>query len=219
MNGSSPYLKMFELCSKYNRIVIPHEETRLYFHGWRNNLSLQEKPFVESDLIIYFKTPKLYSMKTLDECIKASLELPWNDEGYVVLDKNFNRIKIKSPEYLKIHRLSNNHNLSIRRAVDLFIENDYAEVLTYFPEYIPTFDDIEKRFENLIKDIEKDFSKLESLKLKTRKEQAIWINTNSKYKGILFSLLDDPCGSVREKLYLLYERNKNSLIELMGLHN
>ena len=24
---------MFELCSRFNRIVVPHEETRLYFHG------------------------------------------------------------------------------------------------------------------------------------------------------------------------------------------
>jgi hypothetical protein len=207
---------MFELCSRFNRIVVPHEETRLYFHGWRHNYSLMEIPFVESDIVAYFKTPKIYAMKTLEDCIEAASELPWDEEGYVVVDKDFNRVKIKSPEYLKIHRLANNGSLSIRRAIDLYMENDYAEVLNYFPEYKPVFDDIDNKFEQTIENIENDYDKLLSMKLKTRKEQALWINKNSKYSGILFQMLDDY-GLVREKLYKLYNRCHDSLIRLIGI--
>jgi hypothetical protein len=207
---------MFELVSPYNRVVIPYDETELYFHGMRDNISLKEIPFIDSDLIVYFKTPKLFHLKSLDECIEAARILPWDDEGYVVCDKDFNRIKVKSQEYLKIHKLANNGNLSIRRAVELFMENDYDEILTYFPEYRPVFDDLDNRFENLISEIENDYDTLMSLKLKTRKEQALWIKNNSKYSSILFQMLDN-FGLVREKLYIMYERSHDSLIELLGL--
>lgn len=207
---------MFELVSPFNRIVIPYEEIKLYFHGIRNNITLKEEPILQCGVGTYFSMPKIFPLKTLNDCIDAANSLPWNDEGYVVCDKNFNRIKIKSLEYLKVHRLANNGNLSIRRAVELFMENDYDEILTYFPEYKPFFKDIEERFEKLIENIENDFNKLESLKLTTRKEKAIWIKNNSKYSGILFSLLDN-CGFVREKLYERYERSKDSLITMMGL--
>jgi hypothetical protein len=53
------------------------------------------------------------------------------------------------------------------------------------------------------------------MKLKTRKEQALWINKNSKYSGILFQMLDDY-GLVREKLYKVYDRSHDSLIRLIG---
>lgn len=209
---------MFELCSPYNRIVIPYTETRLYFHGWRHNYSLQEIPFANSDLIIYFKTPKIYAMKSLKECIEAASELPWDDEGYVVVDKDFKRVKIKSPEYLKIHRLANNGNLSIRRVVDLFMENDYYEILTYFPEYKPFFRDIEEKFENTINVIEHKYEELKGLGLNSRKEKAQWIIENAKqYSGILFKMLDN-IGFAREHLFNLYNKNKNSFIKIIGVN-
>jgi hypothetical protein len=77
----------------------------------RDNISLNEIPFVNSDLIVYFDTPTLFYLRTLDDCVEAARMLPWDDEGYVVLDKYFNRIKIKSPEYVKIHRLAPNNGV------------------------------------------------------------------------------------------------------------
>ena len=35
--ASSSATYMFELCSKYNRVVVPHDEPKLYFLGWRDN--------------------------------------------------------------------------------------------------------------------------------------------------------------------------------------
>jgi hypothetical protein len=208
---------MFELVSPYNQVVIPYNETKLYFHGMRDNISLNEIPFVNSDLIVYFDTPTLFHLRTLDDCVEAARMLPWDDEGYVVLDKYFNRIKIKSPEYVKIHRLApNNGVLSMRRAVELFMENDYDEILSYFPKYRPTFDDLEKRFEKVIEEIESDYYRLLDNKFGTRKEQAMWIKKNSKYAGILFQLLDKG-GLVREKIYLMYERSHDSILNLLGV--
>jgi hypothetical protein len=104
----------------------------------------------------------------------------------------------------------------MRRAVELFMENDYDEILSYFPKYRPTFDDLEKRFEKVIEEIESDYYRLLDNKFGTRKEQAMWIKKNSKYAGILFQLLDKG-GLVREKIYLMYERSHDSILNLLGV--
>ena len=114
---------MFELCSKYNKIVVQHDEPKLYFHGWRENISLNEIPFNICSLAITFDCPMSYNLKTLDECVAATQAMSWDEEGYVVVDKNFNRVKIKSPAYLMVHRLANNGNMSIRRAIDVYIRD------------------------------------------------------------------------------------------------
>lgn len=222
---------MFELCSKYNRIVVQHDEPKLYFHGWRDNISLNEIPFVVSDLISSFSIPKIYSLKSLDECVAATQNMPWDEEGYVVVDKNFNRVKIKSPAYLMEHRLSQNNNMSISRAIDVYMAGECDEILAYFPEYKSAFDEIDKRFND--KYIELSFlvgeliANIVSRALPTRKEQAAWIMSKTKHSGILFKILNGYTGDgatnsrkyiegVKNVMIDLYHRNANSFIALLG---
>lgn len=207
---------MFELCSQYNRIVIPHTETKLYFHGIRDNSTLLEQPFVNDLLISEFEGPKLFPLKTLDDVIKAAEVLPWDDEGYVVCDKYFNRIKIKSPAYLRIHRMANNGNLSIRRAVDVFMENEIAELLAYFPEYKSVFDDIRNKYDAKKAELDSIYQKLVSLNLETQKDRALWIQQNTKHAGIIFKMLKDG-SSAKAAVNDLYAKRKDSFIELLGL--
>ena len=208
---------MFELCSPFTRIVIPHTEIKLYFHGWRDNTTLNEIPFVECDLISAFPIPKIYPLKSIDDCIKAASELPWDDEGYVVLDKDFNRIKVKSIEYLKIHRLANNGNMSSKRAIELWIEGDYEEVLAYFPEYRPTFDKIQKSFDDTVSKIEQLYHDLMIIDLHNRKDQASWIfkNAGKKYSSVLFHLLDHDC-KVQDRLKEIAKTRLDSFIGIIG---
>lgn len=208
---------MFELCSRYNRIVVPHDEPTLYFHGIRDNNTLIEQPFVNDILFSEFEGPTLFQLKTLDDVVKASEALPWDDEGYVVCDKNFNRVKIKSPEYIKIHRLANNGSLSIRRAVAVFMENETDELISYFPEYKPVFDDIRTKYNNKINELDAVYRKLISLNLETRKDTALWINANTKHAGIIFKMLKDGC-TAKAALDELYARRKDSFIETLDLN-
>lgn len=212
------YTYMFELVSPYSRIVVPHTETKLYFHGWRNNQTLEEIPFIDSDLFIAFSSPKLFALKSIDDCVKAASELPWDEEGYVVFDKDFNRIKIKSIEYVKIHRLANNGNMSPRRAVELWIEGDYEEVLAYFPEYRPTFDKIQNAFDTTVQKIDSLYHDLMVIDLHNRKDQATWIfkNAGKKYAGTLFHMLDHDCLAA-ERLKEFATMRLDSFIDLIGL--
>ena len=222
---------MFELCSPYNRVIVPHKETKLYFHGWRDNISLEEMRFNTCILTKIFDCPKIYNLKSLDECIAATQAMPWDEEGYVVLDKNFNRVKIKSPAYLLAHQLANNGNMSIRRAIDVYMAGECDEILAYFPEYKSAFDEIDKRFNYKFMELGSDavilFTKIDDGSLPTRKEQADWILANTKHSGILFKLLNGYVvgDSANISKYLdelkqimvdLYHKNANSFVALLG---
>lgn len=222
---------MFELCSPYNRVIVPHKETKLYFHGWRDNISLEEMRFNTCILTKIFDCPKIYNLKSLDECIAATQAMPWDEEGYVVVDKNFNRVKIKSPAYLLAHQLANNGNMSIRRAIDVYMAGECDEILAYFPEYKSAFDEIDKRFND--KYIELGFlvgeliANIVSGALPTRKEQATWIMSKTKHSGILFKILNGYTGDgatnsreyvegVKHVMIDLYHKNANSFVALLG---
>lgn len=207
---------MFELCSKWNRIVVPHDKPKLYFHGFRENSSLEEMPFEICVVSEFFSGPLVYNLTTLDDCIKAAEKLPWDDEGYVIRDRNFNRVKLKSLEYLKIHKMANNGNLSIRRAVDVFMENEIAELLAYFPEYKTVFDDIKSKYIAREKELDETYAKLKALNLDSKKEQALWIMANTKYSGLIFGMLKNEV-SAKEQLNELYSKRRDSFIEVLGL--
>ena len=224
---------MFELCSKYNRVVVQHEEPKLYFHGLRNNITLEELANYNDypSLALWFNTPKQYSLKSLDDCIAATQAMSWNEEGYVVVDKNFNRVKIKSGAYIIAHRLANNGNMSIRRAIDVYMAGECDEILTYFPEYKSAFDEIDKRFN--AKYIELGFlvgeliANIVSGALPTRKDQAAWIISKTKHSGILFKILNGYAGDgatnyrqyvegVKHVMVDLYHRNASSFVAMLG---
>lgn len=225
---------MFELCSKYNKIVVQHKEPKLYFHGWRDNILLNEMPFEICILIDTFDCPLDYNLKSLDECVAAAQAMPWDEEGYVVVDKNFNRVKIKSPAYLMVHRMANNGNMSIRRAIDVYMAGECDEILAYFPEYKSAFDEINKRFNHKFMELGSDavilFTKIDDGSLPTRKEQAAWILANTKHSGILFKLLngyvpgntaninniDRHLDELKQIMIDLYHKNTSSFAAMLG---
>lgn len=215
---SADYTYMFELVSPFNRIVIKYDDTKLYFHGLRNNTTLEEVPFVESHLISHFDIPKFFSLKSLDECLNAANQLSWDNEGYVVVDKDFNRVKIKSPAYVAIHRMANNGNLSIRRAVQVYMENETNELLTYFPEYKSVFDLIDTKYNECVAELTLTYDILMSFNFQTKKEQALWILSHAKHSGLIFGMLKDD-SSAKSVLKSLYSRHLDSFINVLELNN
>ena len=130
---------MFELVGPYNRVVVPYDEPDLYFLGARTNSSGEE--FYCSELIAgalglgKFKRPAHYSLTSLDDCIKAAELKTWDDEGFVVCDANFNRVKIKSPAYVLAHFMRNNNVITRKHLIRVILENETAEFLCYAADY------------------------------------------------------------------------------------
>ena len=83
----------------------------------RDLISLEEVDFIEIGNILGY--PIVESIdKTLDEVIEIIRYIdPLETEGYVVCDKNYNRFKIKSPQFERISDLKVNYDNSEERQV------------------------------------------------------------------------------------------------------
>lgn len=121
---------MFELVSPLKRIVVQYNQTLLYHIGTRNN-----KTGKELSVDIGIRKPKEYNYLSLDECVKFVEEFDDDllHEGFVVVDKDYHRIKIKSTNYLAMHRTIDNHKVfTLKRAIGI-IRADCVERYKDFP--------------------------------------------------------------------------------------
>lgn len=97
---------MFELVSPQTQVIVHYDKPELFYLGSRYNESGEE--FLDEDLASTFSTPKQFNLFNIEEVLEKAAHLGENEEGFVVVDKNFSRIKIKGEWYLKAARLSNN---------------------------------------------------------------------------------------------------------------
>lgn len=195
------YTYMFELVSPYTRVVVQHAKPDLYYLGRRNNETFEEiLPFNDPYVSKLFKMPKVFSLHSIDDCINAAKELPWDEEGYVVVDKFFNRVKIKSPSYVSVHHLKGEGGvMSYKRAIEIVRGNEIDEICQYFEEYREALEECKSRFWTTVDESEKawkEYLKIDAT-LPTRKDKALWITKNFKLPGLAFGLLDNKIESVK----------------------
>lgn len=185
---------MFELVSPYNRVVIPYKAIKLYFLGLRDMNDGREWMPEESDVSFYFQIPKRYTLSTLEDVQKAANTLPWDQEGYVVCDANFNRVKIKSPSYVKAHYVRNNNTITTERLVQVVLSGEQKEFLIYAAEYANELHDIENTMHaiaiNSVEQMKAVFGA--TYEFVNRKEYADVISKYPTYmKEFLFNCFDE----------------------------
>lgn len=142
LDKDSTYI--FELVSPQTRVVVKYDEIALYHLGTRNNITGGER---NEDIGI--KKPKSYKINSLEDCIKAAVELNKGcesddeiaNEGFVVVDKKWNRVKVKSPDYIMMHRLKHNDGISKKDAITtlLYIKSDVEKICKSNPLLVHIF--------------------------------------------------------------------------------
>lgn len=130
----SKYTYMFELVSPYNRVVIPYETTELFYLGQRLMVEPYHEHFFRNELT-EFRSPKIFHCNKLEDVVEMANKLPWDEEGYVVRDSNFNRVKIKSPAYIMAHYMRNNNVITKRRLMEVILKGEVDEFLCYAADY------------------------------------------------------------------------------------
>ena len=211
------YTYMFELCSPWTRVVVPHKENKLYFLGKRNNETFEETYFTDDPIMSkIFDTPRVFHLKSIDECLAATKEMPWDEEGYVVCDGKFNRIKVKSAAYCAIHHMKGNGKMSYERGIDIIRSNEISEVVTYFPEFKNHLDSLKEKLKQTLSFLEQAWANylIMDSKLLLRKDKAIEIQRLFKsFSGIGFALLDHKINSPKEWLETC---PSNKLVKFLG---
>jgi tRNA splicing ligase len=154
-NGLNPECTyIFELVSPYTRVVIPYKTADIYFLGARNNKTNQQygcdlNTAIELGVSALHR-PKLYQLNTMEQIIAAANELPWDNEGYVCYDNNFNRCKIKSPRYVMAHFARNNNVITRWHLIDIILKGEMEEFKIYASDYADEINYTKKMMDEFI---------------------------------------------------------------------
>ena len=66
-----------------------------------------------------------------------------DEEGYVVRDDEWHRVKVKNPTYFLAHHLANNGRPDF---LDILLNGDVKEFLNYFPQYEKDIEEMKEIF-------------------------------------------------------------------------
>ena len=189
---------IFELTGPYNQVVIHYSSSYLWHIGTRNNITGEE-----SNTDIGVKKPFEFDCKSLDECIQLINQMNTKGgeidrcdfEGFVVVDANWNRIKVKSSIYQVLHNIVSGTETSRLELIKLLYNKkiNISSICYYFPNithYLKYYDFMLTQYIcdcNAIIDVSRKIYKLSG---NDRKTVALCIKDH-KYKTIGFMCLDN----------------------------
>jgi hypothetical protein len=182
---------MFELVGPYNRVVVPYEQSDLYFLGARNKYTGEEfncSPLIAGALNMgLFKLPKQYPLRSINDCVNAASTFNWDEEGFVACDAQFNRVKIKSPAYVMAHFARNNNVINRKHLINVILTNEVEEFLCYAADYKEELEKVQglmKAYCKVGDQIAKSCQRLYDIPKKT---YAYWVQTLPKiYQDLAF---------------------------------
>ena len=164
---------MFELVSPITQVVIPYPNTELYYLGARDMITMREDRLKDNSIMDKFgiKQPKYYeTIHDIDECIRNANEMSKDNEGFVVVDDCYNRIKVKSPEYLRAARLNNNNRITIKRVVEMMREEQLDDFIAYCPQHEEMVNKVIGALKEMEEECVKEWDEVREFAYKEKKE-------------------------------------------------
>jgi hypothetical protein len=121
---------VWEAMSPENIVVVQHTYFKASLICVRNNRSFEEKDLRNDPL-----APRTYALSSEEEVnqLVSSLNGMLN-EGVVVCDKYFNRVKIKGQDYILKHKTLDGAMRSVGSVLELLHTRDWEEFVCYFPQ-------------------------------------------------------------------------------------
>lgn len=202
---------MFELCDNPNRIVVKHDKPRLVLHGARWLETGGEFPYswlTTAAKMLRWEYVKAFPIGSVEQCVAASEALdPMQQEGYVVVDDAFHRVKVKSPRYVILHHMKG--SATPRRAVQLWQTGEAPELLAHFPEFAPIITPVHDRLDAIASQAVQDF--YAHHKLPSRKEFALAVKA-LPHSSVVFKLAD---GDTVDSAKAIMRRHSLAALERM----
>lgn len=188
----------FELMCPENRVVVPHKDRQIVLIGCRD-LDFQNEidvDIINSFLNIGVPSVQSFSLNSISDILKSFDHInPLSQEGYVVVDSAFNRIKVKHPGYVAIHHAKD--GFSSKTFLEVIRSGENSELVAYFPEYAVEFEMVKRQYESLTEDIRNFWNKYKGIE--NQKDFAMKVK-NLPFSGILFALRNRKIDSIHQGL-------------------
>lgn len=194
--ASGEHCFYFELTGPYNRVVVVHEEPRLTLLGGRDLRTQEELTPGEAGELFPREVARVreFGLGSVEEVVASFEKLsPLSQEGYVVVDKEFRRIKVKHPGYVALHHAK--EGMSLKAFVDIVRSGETSEVLAAFPEFKGMFEKVQEKYLGFVKEVERDWERLKGIG--ERKVFAFEAN-RTRCPAALFQLYTGRVNGVKE---------------------
>lgn len=175
----------FELCTPYNIVVTPHNSSKLFLLSVRDLETLNEIRDIESiGTCLSIPVVKTYDLSSYNDIIKTFDNMPWDTEGYIVVDSKFNRVKIKNPSYTAMHFLKG--SLAPWMIITIIKKNEIEEFIVNFPERKEEILELENKWNNFNKFIEQMFNRIVILNNELPNQKDFALKIQEEFKNVQF---------------------------------
>ena len=203
----------FEMTSPDNKIVVDYIDDELTLIGMRvNKLNMEVDPVVFNPFKD-IKTAERFEFTSLQNALDV-INGRTNFEGLVLVDSAFNRVKIKTEEYLALAKMSDMAS-SDRGILRMILAGTIDDVANRLPHLQPRIDIVKGFVESEISNIKQLISSVDFTQ--DRKTIALSIK-DSPYSRFVFQLISNPNQDVigsyfvsdnLEKIYKSYKEKFN----------
>ena len=180
---------VFELCTPENKVVVDYKFDRLPLLAARDALTMAEI-YAESFSGVFDIATEHGAWSNLDGLVEWANERKGSEhEGFIVVDANWNRIKVKGESYVQMHRAKGNGEPSF---FELWRNDDLVEFWTYFPEYKERFKSLLSRVEDAAFFVEGFVREYSHMDQKSFAAQVM--HHHPKVSGAMFSIRASKVG-------------------------
>lgn len=188
----SGYTYLFELCCPENRIIVQHEAPSLTLIGVRDPLTGIE--YMPAHIAPHLPRVQEFPLSTISDVL-ASLDAinPLEQEGYVVVDGRFSRVKVKSPQYVALHHLKG--ELSERALLEVARSGEIPELVAAFPELAARVEAIRAALDALVAEMTAEYEAIQHIE--SQRDFAL-LAQKTRCPGALFAIRSGKAASFRD---------------------
>lgn len=209
----------FELTSPWNRVHCVYNGSKITLIGVRRNVM----PYNEIDIDAFVNsvsapipTPKKWSLASIEEIQELMNSLsPTEFEGAVIVDSNFNRIKVKNINWVIGNKLHTRLGSSPRNVMRCILNDSIDDAIQFLPkDVIDNLDNIKRKLFVFFNDIDQKTITYKTIANGDRKVFAKLVNENVKWPQPCYQIFSGCISSTQEYVKKLASDGKLSLSQI-----
>lgn len=210
LNKNNTYV--FELTSSYNKHVVRYNRTNITLLAVIETSTGKEFDIFDVDLNV--DRPKTYKFTSKKQILNFVENFnPFEFEGVVLVDKDFNRVKVKSSAYMLAHYMKNEIETSPRMIVKGIISGDIETALNFVDDDSRlVVSNYKKGYNDLINRMNYNFQDWLIKSKGDRKQFAKIVNSSGEWIKPYFNLFtlhkNNKLTTIKESISLLLKGNK-----------
>ena len=201
---------LFELTTPHNRVIVNHLTAGLTLLGIRDRVTGQWVKTSDAAMARVVPPVREYALQSFAD-IQATFDGmdPLAQEGYVVVDAQGRRVKVKHPGYVALHHMKD--GATEKSMLEVIQRGEVPEVTAHFPEIAGAFGQIKTRYDALASAVDAAYLPIKSIE--TQKEFAASA-LPFPYSAALFDIRRGKAADGRD---FLAKATLPNLMRLLGM--